>query len=432
VLGLAARHHETSRAAAKASKLVDPGRSLDTKTVAKPLWTAPLTEALVQITGGGDTVVGVGAGGLRGYDRRTGHRTWGPLANAADSQMAGMGGNPVAYADGTLYVLAKAGLGGSTARTMRAVDLATGRVRWTSTGPSGAFYVTTLVPGVLGDQVYVTGTLNAMSGAWARSAAGSAFAWAVDRASGKILWTRTDAGDDPNIGAGTARLMVPSSGTRVLWATSNPDRSSPKLSVLDTTASGKVLWEEPAPGGAQSVTTSALADLTVTWYDGPHCYAGGHFLYLGDRLYALDPATGQTVWRTQDSAVFFLALVADPDGKTVYAATRSYRTGTITVYAFDSATGAVRWAGSVTVPRADTGVGLTAMQCADGTVYLWAAGSTWALDTADGKARWTYRFTGNSAQSATAPVALWAGGGHLYGTTDNKLVAIGAGNSTAS
>ncbi len=425
-LGLAARHQETSHTASKAAKLIDPKRSLDTTTVAKPLWTAPLTEALVQITGAGDTVVGVGANGLRGYDRRTGGRTWGPLENAADSQMFSMGGNPVAAADGTLYVLAKAGLGGTTERILRAVDLATGRVRWTTTGPAASMYVSTLMPGVLGDQVYVTGTFRSASGAGARSAAGSAFAWAVDRTSGKILWTKTDAGDTPSIGAGTARLMVPSSGTRVLWATSNPDRSSPRLSALDTTASGKALWEEPAPGGAQSSTFTNI----VTWYDAPHCYAGGHFLYLGDRLYAVDPATGQTVWRTQESVVQFYALVADPDGKTVYAATRDYLTRGIAVYAFDSATAAVRWAGSVSVPKGKTWA--MAMQCADDTVYLWAAGKTWALDTADGKARWSYQFTGNDMQAAAAPVALWAGGGQVYGTTDNKLVAIGSGNSTAS
>jgi outer membrane protein assembly factor BamB len=428
-LGLALRRGETSHSAERAARLVDPKRSLDTKTVAKPLWTAPLDAALIQLVGAGDTVVAIGESGLQGHDRRTGRRTWGPLANAAEARLLDSGGNPVACADGTVYVLGKAGLGGSTARALRAVDVATGRVLWTGAGPGAGFYTGTMVPGVLGDQVYVTGAYMPMVEAGTTTRKGSsALVWAADRASGDLLWTRTDPGDDPSLGAGIARLFVPSSGTRVLWQTSNPDRSSRRLAALDTTARGKILWEEPSPGGIQS-SLNWITSMTATSYDPAHSYAGGFFLYLGDRLYAVEPATGQTAWRSEQRPLPFLAVVVSPDRKTVYAVTRESPTGVV-VYAFDAATGDVRWAGSL--PSASKTSLQMVLECADDTVYLWVAGRTWALDMADGRARWTFDFVGGATTNDPAPVALWAGSGRLYGTTDNRLVAIAAGNSAAS
>ncbi|MEV0469781.1 serine/threonine-protein kinase [Streptomyces prunicolor] len=441
-LGLALRRGETSRAAERAARLVDPKRSLDTKTVAKPLWTAPISEALLQITGSGDTVVAVGENGLYGHDRRTGRRTWGPLKNAAEAQSYDVSSNPVACADGTVYVLGKAGLGGTTARGLRAVDVATGRVLWTGAGPGVGFYLGTGIPGVLNDQVYAAGTFMPMSGTGAGVAADkvrSALVWAVDRKSGALLWTKSDPGNDPSLGAGTPRLMVPSSGNRVLWQTGDPNRTSRKLAALDTAARGKTLWEEPAPGGLSSSLVWSVTS-SPNGYDAAHSYAGGHFLYLSDRLYAVEPATGQTAWQTEQRPLPFYTTVVSPDRKTIYAATREVLNSelltsdfraTVVVSAFDAATGEVRWAGNLA--SASSRTTQMAMECADGTVYLWVAGRVWALDMSDGRARWTFDFVGGDSTSiSVAPVAMWAGGGRLYGTTDNRLVAISAGDSAGA
>ncbi|BCK71726.1 hypothetical protein Srufu_056790 [Streptomyces libani subsp. rufus] len=293
---------------------------------------------------------------------------------------------------------------------------------------------TAWVPGMLDDTVYVTGTMSKslLSGDLAKlrselsklssdpsKGAGlfatKSFIWAVDPAAGKLRWETTFK----NTTMGQVSLKVPSSGTHLLWTTSNPDRSAPKLAGLDVHARGKIQWQQPAPGGGQ--TSGHESDFfTVSWHDGPHCSAGGNFLYLGDRLYAVDATNGQKAWQSPDRVTIH-AMAASPDGSTVYAAGPDFQ-GHVILHAFDAKTGAIQWAGSL--PMLNTGI--LALQPTTDTTYLWARSQLWALDPETGKARWSYEFAG-STTSWTSPVAFWADNDHAYGPTEKGLTAIAAG-----
>ncbi|MET9885564.1 serine/threonine-protein kinase [Streptomyces sp. NPDC006430] len=392
--------------------LTDRSRLLDTATVATSRWTAPVTAPLLQVVGGaaGETVVAVGTNNLWAFDR-TGRPRWGPLASNSNRSTFGIGGACVVVGDGTLFAIDQAGI---ASRGVKAVDLATGTVAWTTTKPQTQIAMA-WAPGTLGGLVYVTGLFYARGGTNPldpTSFSAKSFVWAVEPASGRIRWEQTF--DDPSVGQ--AQLMVPSTGNRVIRATVNPDRSAPKLSGLDVENGGKAVWEQPAPGGGNAVTSTA--SVRVTWADGPHCSAGGLLLYLNDRLYAIDPANGQVVWRTPDPRPV-QAVVASADGATVYAAQLGGQ-NLLYVYALEARTGTTRWAGSLTLPA----FGTTALQCADGQVYVWSKGQVWALSEKDGAARWTYHF-GDSGD-LLAPAAFWAGGGQVYGPGEGGLVAVPA------
>ncbi|GFE25150.1 protein kinase domain-containing protein [Streptomyces nigrescens] len=420
-----------------ARSLKDPSRSLATRTTATPLWTAPLTEPLTQVTGGDGTVVAVSGKHLWAFDR-AGRPTWGPLANLSTQMTAGMGGCPVVVGHGRAFAVGQTKMRGRTgwvlepAHVLRAVDLATGKVAWTTGGPDTGV-ATAWVPGMLDDTVYVTGTMSRsnfssdmkdlrseLEKLRSGQSKGSdlfsqkSFIWAVDQTTGKIRWETTAQ----SVAPGQNSLKVPSSGTRLLWTSSNPDGSAPKLSGLDVNARGKPQWQQPAPGGGQ--TSGHDSDIfLVSWHDGPHCSAGGNFLYLSDRLYAVDATNGQKAWQSPDRRIFH-AVAAAPDGATVYAAGPDYQ-GHLFVYAFHAKTGTVRWAGSLPTLRS----GVLALQCTDNKLYLWAQAQLWALDPDNGKAHWTYEFSGSTA-SWTSPVAFWADNDQAYGPTEKGLTAIGA------
>ncbi|WP_432146531.1 protein kinase domain-containing protein [Streptomyces sp. bgisy084] len=419
--------------------LKNPARPLGTRRVATPRWTAPLTEPLTHVTGADGTVVAVSGKHLWAFDR-AGRPRWGPQSNASSQPaVAGMGGSPVVVGHGMAFAIGQTKMPGRTrwlpepATVLRAVDLDTGKVAWTLGSPETGV-ATAWVPGMLDDTVYVTGTMSKsrlsddlsklrseLSKLGSDPSRGSAlfaqqgFIWAVDPATGKLRWETTFK----NTTLGQATLKVPSSGTRLLWMTSNPDRSAPKLAGLDVHARGRVQWQQPAPGGGQ--TSGHESNIfTVSWHDGPHCSAGGRFLYLSDRLYAVDATNGQEAWHSPDRVTIH-AMAASPDGSTVYAAGPDYQ-GHVILHAFDAKTGAIHWAGSLPMLR----TGVLALQPTTHTTYLWAQSQLWALDPETGKARWTYEFAGSTA-SWTSPVAFWADNNQVYGPTEKGLTAIGAG-----
>ena len=408
-LAFALRDDSPGTSDGKPANLRNPERPLHTDLVATPAWSRPVSEGLVQVTGEGDTVVAVSSENIRAFDRTTGRPVWGPSASRSETTRFGFGGNSVVVGNGRAYALDGTPTG-EFPTVLKCVDLATGTVVW-NLGRKGVALSGGL-PGVLGGLVYVTGQMSGTG----EAIGGEAFVWAVDPKVPKLRWERKFEG----LGMGRSRLMVPSSGTRLLWATTDTVQTSPKISALDAGAGGKSLWQQPAPGGGQTESAS-LAYSLIPWYDGPHCWAAGHFLYLSDRLYAVDPSNGQDAWRSPGAEVF-RAVVADPDGSTVYAAAPDF-VGHLYVYAFDATSGAVRWAGSLAV-AAGVG-GLVAMQCADDHVYVWLKGRTWALSTSDGTARWTYEFDGNNVTDGET-IPFWAGGGHVYGTTGKGLVALAA------
>ncbi|MGY3677701.1 protein kinase domain-containing protein [Streptomyces sp. TE33382] len=389
-----------------AADLKDPARVLATETTAKPLWTAGTGERLIHMAGVGETVIAVGTGNLWAFDRG-GRTRWGPLRNSTDPAAADMGGNPAVLAGGLVFAVDHTDRFKPTGRTLvlRAVDLATGTEKWALDRPDDGVVIAG-VHAKPGGLVYVTGA----------SYARTAFVWAVDPATRKIRWTK-----EFTPVAGQFVLMVPSSGEHVLWNSSTrADRSAPEMSALDAESGGPALWRQPAPGGG-STLTMVIDSLRVRWSDGPHCSAGGLFLHLAESLYAVDPANGLVVWRTEDSSLPVMAVTASPEGDTVYYAVVDERSRVV-VRACDARTGAVRWAG--TLPgTVEEPVGL---QCADGNLYVWSTGLVVALDADRGTARWNHAFAASNDAMWGTYAPMWAGGGRLYAGSDQGVIALDA------
>ncbi|MCX5381954.1 serine/threonine-protein kinase [Streptomyces sp. NBC_00083] len=418
-----------AKPSSSAPALTDPLRPLDTTVVAKELWSAAVAEPLTQIVGGGGaagaggtgaggtggagTVVAVGGKHLAAFDA-TGRPAWGPLDNASAQPGPNLTGAPAAIANGLLFTAAATGAG-ALQHELRAVSLDTGKIAWTLPSPDKLMYSMAVV-GVLDGLLYVTGQTSATvatpndpkSPVTIKS--GMAL-WAVDPATRSIRWRTLIT--DTSYGQG--KLYVPSSGKRLLWASSNTDGSARTMAGLDTTARGKAVWDQPSPGDGDAKASVMIEGGLAPWRDGRHSSAGGRFLYLSDRLYVLDPDTGQIAWKSP--AVPFQSVVAAPDGRTVYGVAPDYKLHAF-VYAFDAGSGAVRWAGSLPMT---TGVDV-AVEYADDTVYVTTGAILWALDAQDGKARWKYELSGGVLATRTP---IWAGGGRVYGTTTKGLVALG-------
>ncbi|MEU9100854.1 protein kinase [Streptomyces sp. NPDC048361] len=406
--------------------VTDPLRPLDTAVLAKELWSAPVTEPLTQIVGAGGaagagggagaggTVVAIGGKHLSAFDG-AGRRAWGPLDNASAQPGPNLTGAPAAIADGLLFTAAATGEG-ALRYELRAVSLATGKIAWTVPSPDKLMFSMALV-GVLDGLLYVTGQTSATvatpddpkSPLTIKS--GLAL-WAVDPATRSIRWRTLIT--DTSYGQG--KLYVPSSGKRLLWASSNTDGSARTMAGLDTTARGKAVWDQPSPGDGDAKASVMTEGSLAPWRDGRHSSAAGRFLYLSDRLYVLDPDTGQIAWKSP--AVPFQSVVTSPDGRTVYGAAPDYKLHAF-VYAFDAGSGSVRWAGSLPM-TAGVNVGI---EYADDTVYVTTGPMLWALDAKDGRPRWRYEL-GGSVIGTLTPV--WAGGGRVYGTTTKGLVALSA------
>ena len=119
--------------------------------------------------------------------------------------------------------------------------------------------------------------------------------WALDAASGRLLWTRlVGPGSDPGgiqwgtamdgrriyaaIGHNTGEPYTLPSGEVITggsWAALDP-------------GTGEILWQTPDPQGAPD-----LASLTVA--NG--VLYGGSMAHTGDQMYALDTRTGRILWR---------------------------------------------------------------------------------------------------------------------------------------
>ncbi|MFI6120744.1 PQQ-binding-like beta-propeller repeat protein [Streptomyces sp. NPDC051064] len=387
-------------------------RPLDTDVSATPLWTAAVSEPLVQVCGEDGTVVGFSAKRAWAFDR-AGKRLWGPLANLPDPVNTTFGGLVAAVGGGFVYSVVRDGAG-EQKRTLRAIRLDTGAVAWklqlTHQSASGV-----TVPGILDGQVYVTGnwlslTLDPSLDPEDMAKNGT-FVCAVDPKKRKVGWQMVLRSTETQANKGD--LFLPSSGTRLLWASANTDGSAPTIAGLDARAKGKVVWEQPSPGGGASTMDVMSQGVYGPWRDGPHSWAGGFFLHVTDRLYAIDPANGQVAWKSPEVA--FKAVVASPDGKTVYAAAGTG--AAMVVYALDAHSGEVRWAGSLF----DDLSGLPHLQCADDTVYLCTGDWLWALDAGDGKARWKAEL--NSAVTY-GQLPLFAGDGLVYVTGPKGLMAF--------
>ncbi|MFI9782811.1 PQQ-binding-like beta-propeller repeat protein [Kitasatospora sp. NPDC051984] len=395
----------THGSSAPTRKLTDPDRPLDTTTIATALWTVPVSDPIAQVVGDGDSILTVDAKAIRGFDR-DGKPRWEPKA-AANSIMPTPVIGQVAAANGKGYYLTwepkSAGTFGLRT-SLRAIDLATGEVSWTFTNASVTATVGA-VCGVLDGAVYVQVTGSATG-----SPGQQMFLWAVDTATHDTRWEQRF----PNVGLSTGRLAVPTTGTRLLWEMNDMASGKFTLQGLDTQDAGNSVWHQPTPG-----TTPDSGALLQPFTDGPHSSAGGHLLYLADRVYAINPADGTVAWKS-DATMTYQAVVANADGSTVFAAGIDYKTLSLRVQALNATDGTVRWAGTLPAGPMITNLGA---QFADDTLYLWLHGKVWALDPTTGTARWTYTF---QASNLALTVPLWAGGGRVYGPTEQGLTAVAA------
>ncbi|MEV0191322.1 PQQ-binding-like beta-propeller repeat protein [Kitasatospora purpeofusca] len=385
--------------------------TIGTGTVATPLWTGPVTEALVQVVGSEKAVLAVGKDHIWAFDP-TGRPLWGPVPNAIDSNATSLGGTTVALDGSRVYTATSGGRLGFD-RLVRALDLGTGQEVW-NTGELAHLVLAFALPGMLDGSVFVTSTANTS----ANGDRSTGTVWAVDAQTGKVSWSARTPDED----WGRIRLMVPSSGRTLLWARATLRGDAPRITGLDAGDGGRIRWNQPAPG-VSTTASQATPALYAHWQDGPHTSAGGRFLFLSDHLYALEPETGQAAWQSADT-VLYQSVVAAPDSATVYAAgiDRADMGTTTVVRSFDASNGRPGW--TARTPRDPTALTSPALHCADGNVYLHLGTTVHALEAATGTTRWSYPL--GSTTGGFGPVALWAGGGLLFGNTDQGLVALPA------
>jgi outer membrane protein assembly factor BamB len=106
--------------------------------------------------------------------------------------------------------------------------------------------------------------------------------------------------------------------------------------------------------------------------------------------------------------------IIGPDG-TVYIGADDGK-----VYAFDGATGTIRWAAAVQT----TGVDSTAALGADGSLYVGAGSGVVALDAATGHQKWRFETGGDVESSPT----LAADGTLYFGADDARVYALDSSN----
>ena len=291
------------------------------------------------------------AGYLYAVDAASGHLVWSHrLWNMAmvnplivgDMVLATTGNPYFNFSETLRFASGKRAVRGPGLNGLYALDLKTGRELW------HVFTKGQNMP----TPVYADGV--------AYFASGDGFAYAVDTASGSIRWKS----DVKAIDGMSSPLLV---GGRLFFGGSHPDR----FFALDA-KSGAILWKRrfskatPAVGGATPALGAGrviVEELVGT---------GDPKKPTANRLFALDPATGKSVWERE------LGRGAAPDG-------------------FSTATPAV----------------------ADGVVYVSSIvdGTTHALDARSGRPLWT-------ANVAGAGAGLVVGGKRVYVAAGSRLVAL--------
>ena len=281
-----------------------------------PLWYA---RVFAEPTGNGFTVATDSAqayllaGTLRAYDLATGRVRW-DLPGAIDGHAIG----PVS--DGSLVVAA--------AHTVTAVDARTGRRRWTVRPPAFAGYA---VPALDARSVYV--------GTSGREPA-AVRVLALDRATGATRWSAT-LGEVAD-GEGDVRGLLRVGTTLYVTAAACPllgcHAQRTAVLALDP-ATGRERWRvplTPTPG-------SPYADEAVLLTDG--VVATGRWLlgldHVGNRVLAIDTVRREVAWTATFDGRYGGASsppAVDSAAGVVYAASGEGR-----IYALDLETGATRW-----------------------------------------------------------------------------------------
>lgn len=232
-----------------------------------------------------------------------------------------------------------------------ALDLATGAERWHFFTPGQNMPTPVVAAGV----VYF--------------ASGDGFAYAVDAPSGKLRWKADVQGSDGM----SSPLLVDG---RLFFGTSHPD-----FFVALDTSDGKLLWKRSfasgTPGGFGGATATLAAGNVIV---EQVVKTGDAKAPAANRLFALDPATGKSVWERE--------LGRGPEPKGFGTATPASVEGVIYVssivdgatHALSANDGRAIWSTSV----AGAGAGLVV---GDHDVYVAAGPRLVALDRRDGHTR---------------------------------------------
>ncbi|MDI2128342.1 protein kinase domain-containing protein [Yinghuangia seranimata] len=272
-----------------------------------------------------------------------------------------------------------------------AVDPLTGKQQWTVPLPGTAGHVTALL-GVVGNTMLVTGSALPSGGA-----TGSGFLWAVDVPSRSTAWEID--GDDVGF------VCVPTTGTKVLMG-GKSGATGGVLKLIDAANKG-------APGWLKQVRTANFQQMVFT---DPICWAGGRFVYAADKVYAVDPESGEEAWAFTDGAVFpmFMSCFPSADGSVVFVTTMT------DLVCLDARDGSVRWKVATSGKLNPT----VLIQSDFGNVYVLDRSQVlWAIDIATGTTRWHYATGGG-----TDPLGRYwtAGGGMVFVNKDKTITAIDA------
>ncbi|WP_194922785.1 protein kinase domain-containing protein [Catenulispora pinisilvae] len=366
---------------------------------AQPLWTQPISDSSDAVgtmasANGLVIVAREGTSGIGAVDR-AGKTVW-QNKDLIGSVGSGLG----ATADGLVF-LAVGGNGESIGdiSNVAAVDAATGGTKWNVPMP-GQNWMNPSVRGVLGPAVFVVGSAD--------MGTDSDFVWALDRATGKTLWTKT--------GPEYKNLLIPSIGTQVLvvgGVADNPDYTVYTLALKD----GSQVWQHHSENGT---------DYAV---DGPErvCYAADRYVFMQNSttpsFFGAYPTSGELAWEVHlpDSAGApdtLLAVITGPGGDLVLGL------GQRGLYAADAKTQKMVWAMTLPEDSSDSfdNFGAVPLQTADGQAYAMTSnGTLYAVDIATGRLRWKY----NDPSFSNGLQACWIAvpGGVLTGT-NTMLTAL--------
>ncbi|UPV74025.1 PQQ-binding-like beta-propeller repeat protein [Halorussus limi] len=228
--------------------------------------------------------------------------------------------------------------------------------------------------------------------------------YAVDAEAGSVAWTRqrkTTNADGERVPFHVGELATDGDCVFVAWSLSGAN---------------DVLAAYPVDGGETQwefeTNTNVGAVLPVA--DTLYLVAT---LPEGQRLVALDPATGQTRWQSRVDVATHPPL-AYADGTLFSGRYRDEQesfTGTWVLQAFDADGGERRWKRDVTGYGVGTGDRLARffglgggepnLTAADGRVYFGTGpAELYALDAADGTVRWSYALEEGNTSTGHAPV----------------------------
>src|SRR3984885_744116 len=168
---------------------------------------------------------------------------------------------------------------------------------WTLVTPTGPDFDFGAGPSLFTTTNPATGRPEQLVGAGQKSGV----YWAVDPATGKVVW-QTKVGPDGNGGLGGIEYGTATDGHRIYTAEGDtasipytPGETGPRSGQTVTSgswaamdpATGKILWQPPDPTGSFDIGFVSVANGVVY---------GGSVATTGTNMYALDAETGKILW----------------------------------------------------------------------------------------------------------------------------------------